>query len=112
MQDAITGAEDGGVSVHHHPVPRTTHTLNLAQVAEINARLAEPGGAVLLPADVGLEGAASAIVEVVMEGSPTFGYLWARLRAGGAEAGRVLLHTDHLRAISRALHLPHHHWGI
>jgi hypothetical protein len=98
------------MSVNHHAVPRTTHTVNLAQIAEINARLA---AAPLTPADVGLDlPSPAAIAEIVMEGSPTFGYLWAQLRAGGAEAGRVLLHTDHLRAISRALHLPHHHWGL
>lgn len=99
------------MSLHQHPVPRTTHTLNLAQVAEINERLAAPGAA-LPAAAVGLEPAAAAVAEVVMEGSPTFGYLWARLHAGGAEAGRVLLHSDHLRALSRALHLPNHHWGL
>lgn len=100
------------MSVHHHAVPRTTHTINLQQVAEINERLAGQGTA-LLPVDVGLElPTPAAIVEIVMEGSPTFGYLWAQLRAGGAEAGRVLLHTDHLRAISKVLHFPHHHWGL
>lgn len=94
-------------------MPRTTHTVNLAQVADLNGRLAEPGVS-LSPSDLGIStpSAAAVIAEVVMEGSPTFGYLWGRLVAGGSEAGRVLLHTDHLRAMSRALHFPHHHWGL
>ncbi|WP_088319718.1 hypothetical protein [Kineosporia sp. R_H_3] len=97
------------MSLHSHAVPRTTHTMNLDQVAEINERLAATS---LSTADIGLEAPAGVLAEIVLEGSPTFGYLWARLRAGGQEAGRVLLHTDQLKAISRALHLAHHHWGL
>ncbi|MBI4939841.1 MAG: hypothetical protein HY830_03745 [Actinobacteria bacterium] len=97
------------MSLHSHAVPRTTHTMNLDQVAEINERLPTAG---LSTSDVGVESPAGVLAEIVLEGSPTFGYLWARLRAGGQEAGRVLLHTEHLKAISRALHLPHHHWGL
>jgi hypothetical protein len=83
--------------------------MTLDQVAEINARLA---AASVSTSDLGLEAPVGVLAEIVLEGSPTFGYLWARLRAGGEEAGRVLLHTDQLQAISRALHLPHHHWGL
>ena len=101
-------AHHGRVSEHQHAVPRTTHTLNLEQVAEINALLAGPG-TTLLAGDVGLEPAGARVAEVEMEGSPTFGYLYARL--AGAPTDRVELHTDHLRAISKALHLPHH-WGL
>ncbi len=83
--------------------------MNLDQVAEINERLSTTS---VSTSDVGLGSPAGVLAEIVLEGSPTFGYLWARLRAGGQEAGRVLLHTDQLTAISRALHLPHHHWGL
>jgi hypothetical protein len=86
-----------------------------AQVAQLNEQLAATG--TLLTADrLGVRTAAGGpLVEVVYEGSPIFGYVWGHFRvspAPGGDAVRVLLHTDHLRAISRALGLPNHHWGM
>jgi hypothetical protein len=82
------------------------------QVAQLNDRLAAPG-ALLTSSDLGVDAPPGAtLAEVVLEGSPSFGYLWGHFRAAGGEAVRVLLHTDHLRAVSRAMHLPHHHWGL
>lgn len=89
-----------------HAVPRTTRTLNQAQLDDVNAALR---AAPVPAAAIGLEASDGVVERVVVEGSPIFGYFYARLR--GLQ-DRVLLHTDHLRAISRTLHLPHHHWGL
>ena len=94
-----------------HAVPRTTHTMEQTQVAEINASL----GAVPLSADdLGVEDltAGHTLAAVTFEGSPVFGYAYGLFRAAGGDVVRVMLHTTHLRALSRALHLSRHHWGV
>lgn len=110
LQRTRRGADTATVTAH--PLPPTTRTMELAQVAQLNDRLGTPG-TVLTASDLGLDAPAGvALAEVVLEGSPSYGYLWGLFRAAGGDAVRVLLHTDHLRALSRAVHLPHHHWGV
>jgi hypothetical protein len=82
--------------------------MELGQVAELNARLA---ASVLTSSDLGLDAPQGVLVEVVLEGSPRYGYLWGHFRVAG-DLVRVLLHTDDLRTLSRAMDLPRHHWGI
>ncbi len=92
-----------------HAAPPTTHTLDQRQVAEINERLGD--GAVVTAGAVGLTEAGSPearLTHVVLEGSPEFPYVYGVL----GEGTRVPLHTDALRAISHALHLQGHHWGL
>jgi hypothetical protein len=101
---------------HHHLVPGSTHTLELRQVAEINAAMAA-GGARPTAADLDVDdvpcGAEDApLRRLVMEGSPSFPYLYGRFAHHGAgEVHGAVLHTDNLRTLSRMLSL-HHHWGL
>ncbi len=95
---------------HHRYLPASTHTLELRQVAEING-LVVVGLARLTPADLGVDHApddllATPLRRLVMEGSPSFPYLFGVF--GGTD---LVLHTEHLRRLSRALGL-HHHWGL
>lgn len=83
----------------HHEVPETTHTLELAQVRELNQHLA--AGPVPLADD-------RPITRVEYEGSPAFPWVYGIV---GGSGERVMLHTADLHTISRALNLRHH-WGL
>jgi len=89
-----------------HALGPSTHTLELDQVAELNAQLAAGRG--LAPAALDLP-ATGALRQVIAEGPPNFPYLYGRF--DDPAGGRMPLHTEHLRALSRQLHL-NHHWGV
>jgi hypothetical protein len=130
-----------------HTLSRSTQTVELVQVLEINERLRlaqEAGDLVLVTAErLGLTGAqvhlrvidraatavipvqerrrelpclpaSAALARLLAAGAPTAPYLYGVFAETGA--GRrelpILLHTDHLRAISSALSLRRHLWGV
>jgi hypothetical protein len=97
-----------------HHLARTTHTVELDQIQEINAALAVghrrvTAGSVGTPARV----AADSVLESLdTEGSPSYPYIFGRFhRQAVGEVERVELHTPQLRAISRALSLSQV-WGV
>jgi hypothetical protein len=109
-----------------HPIDPTTHTIEMGQIAEINQRLQEPGRPALTAADldlsdVPLHGARAAgslsgqarLVAVDWSGAPTFPNIYGEFAAAGSDRAdqRVLLHTEHLRELSRRLGLRHR-WGL
>ena len=106
--------------MREHELSPTTHTVELRQVAEINAALA----AVRRRLTAGAIGAHSALPEnavlpedaVLMslepEGPPSYPYIYGHFGVPGTEhVARVELHTAHLRAISDQLSLRSHIWG-
>jgi hypothetical protein len=112
-----------------HALPRTTHTLEMTQIAELNDHLsirdpAQP----IRAADLGVAGVtllsggdaavkvlpAEAILErLCYEGPPAFPYVHAHFRPAPAAAGTLTidLHTLALRELSHLLHL-HEVWGV
>lgn len=92
-----------------HAVPPTTHTIELAQIAELNEHLAGSPAALVLETlrQEGSE-APRPVGRVEFEGSPAFPWVYAVLQDTGE---RVLLHTADLQALSRGFRL-HHHWGL
>jgi hypothetical protein len=101
-----------------HPLAPTTHTLDMAQIAQLNERLSAPGAAPITMADLGVAAAgvpsSAVLTKVWWEGSPEFPYIYGDLSAaagGGTAPAHVLLHTQALRALSQALGL-HHRWGV
>lgn len=93
-------------------LPRTTHTLELAQLNELNAGLREHTPAITV-ADLGLEGVlGSAVLErLCWDGPPEYPYVHAHVT--GSEPGApsiVDLHTVALRELSRRLGLRQQ-WG-
>ena len=121
-----------------HEVERTTHTQELTQLQEINARLqAQPATGPTAEA-LGLTGAeleqvthtpfgaargearadglpgSAVLIRVAADGPPNFPYIHGRFRIGpeGTEASStVLLHTEALQSLSHRLGL-HHSWGF
>lgn len=119
----------GSVMPHKYALPRTTHTVEMTQIAELNDRLAFRdanesisaadlglAGAVVLPmpgaAQDGLPGQAD-LERVGYDGPPEFPYIHAEFRPDRSEAAlvRVDLHTDALRKLSRRLHVREV-WGV
>lgn len=111
-----------------HPLARTTHTVEMAQIAELNDHLAIRGADAISAGDLGLADAtaraggdaerhalpAQAVLErVTWDGSPDFPYIHAHFRPEPAEPGRLTvdLHTRALRELSRLLHVREV-WGI
>jgi hypothetical protein len=98
-------------------VPRTTHTLDMAQIDELNRRLADPtryaqvtaddlglAGAELLNAPGTLPGEA-VMVGVDWDGSPEFPYIHGRFSAAGGHVAESLLHADlHTAALNALAH--------
>jgi hypothetical protein len=119
----------------HHGLSPATHTIELRQVAELNARIAGTDGkqitaGVLGLADVTIDpvmikatGArgerptsvpASATLErIVAVGPPSYPYLYGLFGADRANppALRAQLHTAHLRLLSERYRLRHC-WGV
>jgi predicted heme/steroid binding protein len=115
-------------STQECPVSRkttTTHTVDMAQIDDLNARLSTSGGApVISAADIGLDGAAvmgssslhlagsAVLVRLCWDGAPEFPDIHAHFSTGGdvARTTRVDLHSAALRELSHRLH-AHHVWG-
>lgn len=111
------------MSEHH--LSRATHTLDLAQLAQIDERLAASGAPTLTAADLGLADdavpGAAVLLRVWCRGDPEFPDIFgdfggpstsASASAGPVAAGtHVRLHTPSLLALSRLLGL-HHRWGV
>jgi hypothetical protein len=101
----------------------TTHTTEIAQIKEINARLRRRSGVVIIASELPLEtergdrqvpANPSALLKTLSwAGSPSFPDIFAHFTAPGSEEPRqhVLLHTAALKEISRRLSL-HHAWGV
>lgn len=104
--------------------PTTTHTVDMAQVVELNHRLSTGrAGAGVSAADLGLDGAAvtgssgtlagsAVLVRVSWDGAPEFPYIHGHFSgSAGADAALVVdLHTAALRELSHRLH-ARHIWG-
>jgi hypothetical protein len=110
-------------------LPRTTHTLELSQLDELNARL-KAHGPTITAADLGLEGAtdlaaraggglpgSAVLVRLCWDGPPDYPYVHAHFSAAdpgsstGREASRIVdLHTQALRELSHRLG-THQQWG-
>ena len=91
-----------------HPVSPTTHTVELAQLEQLDEAIRAPGAPRITPADLGLTGGPSGAVltDVSYDGPPEYPYIH------GSFDGRLVdLHTSALRELSRRLHL-HHVWGV
>lgn len=102
----------------------TTHTVDMAQIADLNTRLSTNTGSTVSAADVGLEGAAvngssavtlagsAVLARICWDGAPEFPDIHAHFSAGAGDEGALVvdLHTAALREISRLLH-ARHAWG-
>jgi hypothetical protein len=104
--------------VPHHPLSRSTHTLDMAQLTEIGGRLAGTAAPRLTAAELGLGDGqirgSAVLARVWWEGSPEFPDIYGDFSGdggGGPAAGPILLHTTSLVKISHALGL-HHRWGV
>jgi hypothetical protein len=104
--------------------PTTTHTVDMAQIADLNTRLSNHSGLRIRAADLGLEGASvsgsssgplagsAVLVRLCWDGAPEFPDIHAHFTLGGdaVDTERVDLHTAALRELSHRLH-AHHIWG-
>jgi hypothetical protein len=108
----------------HHPLDPTSHTIEMEQIEELNARLVEKQTPTITSGDLGLTGAHipgggaslsghEAVLHVSWRGTPDFPDIYAEFGAKGASAAssHLLLHTAQLRELSRLLHCSHH-WGL
>lgn len=99
--------------MHPHPTSPTTHTLDMMQVAEINERLSDSARYRVTAGDIGLPPEVPAdapVVNVWIQGSPEFPYLFADVTIGSSPV-HVPLHTPALVQLSHRLGL-HHRWGV
>lgn len=106
-------------------LPPTTHTLEMAQVAELNDHLAERGRSQpITAADLGMGGAplhgggpdrlagTAVLVRLSWQGSPEFPDIYGHFGVGrGSAAPVALLHTAALNMLGRQLHLRQC-WGV
>lgn len=110
---AVPHRQDG-VTMHEHELAPTTHTVELRQVAEINAGLAS-GRRRLTAGSIGVRAgvAAEAVLKSLeTEGSPSYPYIYAHFEdPDSSDPIRLELHTAHLVAISHQLGLRFHIWG-
>jgi hypothetical protein len=100
----------------------TTHTIEMAQIKEINAKLKMQSGVVIMASELPLEtqpgdrhvpvNPSALLTRLSWTGSPSFPDIFAHFTAPGSEKARrrVRLHTAALKEISRRLGL-HHAWG-
>jgi len=109
----------------HHPLDPTSHTIEMQQIDELNARLAEDNAPTVTSGDLGMTGTAMAgsggqglsghevVMNVTWRGTPDFPDIYAGFGARGTTepSTQVLLHTRHLRELSHLLHCSHH-WGL
>jgi hypothetical protein len=90
-------------TIHPEALDRVAATM--AQMATGPHRQPLIGGTVPPPA---------ALAQVVAAGAPSFPYIYGLFAAGNSAGPQlpVMLHTRQLQAISSALHLRHHRWGV
>lgn len=104
-------------------LPPTTHTLEMAQVAELNERLtSHTGSPTITAAALGMGGAplhprateglpdAAVLVRVSWQGSPEFPDVYGHFGAGPGPF-QALLHTAALNQLAHHLRVRQH-WGI
>ena len=109
--------------MNHPSLPPTTHTLEMAQVAELNERLAShEGAAAVTAAAIGVGGATvhhhrstslpegEVLVRVSWSGSPEFPDIYGHFGQGSGPL-EVLLHTAALDRLGRLLGLRQR-WGV
>jgi hypothetical protein len=101
----------------------TTHTIEMTQIKEINAKLEEASGVVITASDIPLETQpgerpvpvhpSSMLARLSWKGSPSFPDIYAYFTTPSGKQMRrgVLLHTAALKEISHRLNL-HHAWGV
>jgi hypothetical protein len=109
----------------HHPLDPTSHTIEMEQIDELNARLADEHAPTITSGDLGLTGALlpgsggqslsghELVMKVSWRGTPDFPDIYAEFGAQGTSepSSHLLLHTAQLRELSRRLHCTHH-WGL
>jgi hypothetical protein len=118
----------GSIMPHDHHLPSTTHTVEMAQIAELNGGLCERERSQEIRAsDLGLQGAGltsgrdkdrsslpgdAVLVRVSFDGPPEFPYVHGHFRTdlGDQDSLKVDLHTEALRKLSHLLRLQHA-WG-
>ena len=108
----------------HHPLDPTSHTIEMEQIDELNAKLADEHAPTVTTADLGLTGSPlppgsqglsghEVVLKVTWCGTPDFPDIFGEFGAAGTTepSTHVRLHTAHLRELSRLLHCSHH-WGL
>jgi hypothetical protein len=103
------------------PVPITTHTVEMDQIADLNHRLQGKPLRVVTAAELGLEGSKllghastrlpgrAVLVRLCWDGSPEFPYIHAHFSADSSLV--VDMHTAALQALSHRLNLRQI-WGV
>jgi hypothetical protein len=111
-----------------HSMPRTTHTLDMAQIDELNQRLDEHTRYAKVTADdLGLAGAEllnemtgtlpgeAVLIQLGWDGSPEFPYIHGRFSVAGVQDAGSLLHVDlHTAALNKLAHKldARQRWGF
>ncbi len=113
--EAVAGAGWAEGAVALHELARTTHTVELGQVAELNAALAS-GRRSLTAGSIGVRAAVTehaVLKHLECTGPPSYPYIHGHFEgpASSTQAARVELHTAQLRAISDQLSLRSQVWG-
>jgi hypothetical protein len=119
---------EGSIMHHKHQLSRTTHTVEMAQIAELNEGLRESKRAQAISASLlGLQGVEASsgsdddhsslpgdafLVGISFDGPPAFPYVHAQFGTDPSDRGSLTvdLHTDTLRKLSHLLNF-HHVWG-
>jgi hypothetical protein len=101
----------------------TTHTIEMAQIKEINAKLKQESGVVITASELPLEtqpgdpqvsvNPSAQLTRLLWTGSPSFPDIFAQFTVPGSKESRrrIRLHTAALKEISHRLGL-HHAWGV
>jgi hypothetical protein len=101
--------------VSYHPLSRATHTLELDQLAELDGRLAASGSPQVSAGELGLEDdrvpSSAQLTALAWDGPPEYPYIHGHFGGSGSAVVPVVLHTEHLRRLSKAFGL-HHQWGV
>ena len=111
------------MSTTRHGLPATTHTVEMAQIIDLNRRLSNAVSPVITAQELDMAAAAviggpsaldgqAVLVRLSWEGSPEFPTVHGHFKDAGT--GHLLtaeLHTHALKEMSRRLHLQQR-WGI